>query len=344
MTLCATDSHPAYDELGSFPLSDRGWFIRRMRIHQAWWRQERLGHSAWGEHREGPPYASFLPPEAVERGANFLTAEIRAVVKKTPSGKVQKSRNEANLLSSQPMAFNLFGPLAARPKLARRLLDPILPGGVSAARVVIEYTPNKKTHLNDGTSLDVFVHYRDRAGSRRMMAIETKLTESFSPATSHNNPDRDTYRNLTKEFGLWRADRKADLPQSKCWQLWRNHLLIEKIRHVRNDRNAADRVVSTMLWVIRHDLDERCRSSLDAYCRCLKSHQDVFRADTLSDLTDIWVDLVEGADRQWLDDFKDRYLHLHLSDGFAQHLRKSKARSSGDDIVKALCRPGASGG
>lgn len=338
MSAIPAESSASPEVLGRFP-QERGYFIRRMRLHQAWWRKFRLGEDSFGEHRAGYSYANYLTPEAAQKGLNFLTPEIAAVVLDTHSQKVEKRRNETNLLSSQPMAFNLFGPLQARPKLAQSLLDPILPGGVSCAAVKIEYTPDKKTHLNDGTSLDVFIDYRDRSGFRRLVGIETKLTEPFSRASLKKRPDREEYRRLTREVGLWRTEKAyADmLPGHDCWQLWRNHLLIEKIRLNEDEKAGSAKIASSLLWVIHHPLDECCRGAMETYAQCLKTPEEIFRADTLRDVTRVWIGLAGDADRQWLHDFQDRYLELQLSDRFASHLSKRKASAPNHTIVRSLC-------
>lgn len=72
---------------------------------------------------------------------------------------MEEFRCTRNLLSSQPMAFNLFGPLHDDPDLAGLLLDPLLPGGVKKARVDVEWAPPRKLHLRDATSFDVVAFY-----------------------------------------------------------------------------------------------------------------------------------------------------------------------------------------
>src|SRR4051794_34001336 len=60
-------------------------------------------------------YGHLLDPAAVESGANFLHPAARASAEaRAKAGKgVDRSRTYGNMLSSQAMCFNLFGPLAS---------------------------------------------------------------------------------------------------------------------------------------------------------------------------------------------------------------------------------------
>lgn len=100
---------------GIGPLTGNGW-KRRMCLHQAWWRSERLG-VPYGHGSDGPAksnlYGNMLTHEDGLGGLNFVSYAAWAAYRApTGSGKVVKrDRCQRNLLSSQPMAFNLFGPL-----------------------------------------------------------------------------------------------------------------------------------------------------------------------------------------------------------------------------------------
>ena len=98
-------------------------------------------------------------------------------------GGVEPFRCRCNLLSSQPMAFNLFGPLVVDRALATGLVGSLLPGQVAEVdRIDIEWAPRPKgQYLNDGTSFDVLIEATDSTdGNRVAVGIECKLTEPFS--------------------------------------------------------------------------------------------------------------------------------------------------------------------
>ena len=281
----------------------------RMRRHQSWWRHERLG-VGWGMDARGNPYGNYLTKDDARDGQNFLTPAIhRAALERiSAAGGVEEFRCTRNLLSSQPMAFNLFGPLQLDPDLAVHLLDPLLPGGVSAATVVVEWAPPKALHLNDATSFDIAVHYRTRGGESAVAGIETKLTEPFSQRTyGANDHHTETYRGVGRRSSVW-IDPMADSLTDKRWnQLWRNHLLVESIRQFEPGVLGCE-------IVVHHPSDSRCTESIAGYAAHLVAPDQSLRALTLDTIVATWSDLVSTeADRQWLADFADRYLNLELS-------------------------------
>src|SRR4030042_3566117 len=98
----------------------------RMRKHQSWYRAYEL-HLPYGTG-PGPndttSYGNMLTRVDGEAGRNFLTQEIYEVVLDRiaqGSGAVEKYRLLHNMLSSQPMCFNLFGPLVRDHDLAKNL-------------------------------------------------------------------------------------------------------------------------------------------------------------------------------------------------------------------------------
>src|SRR4051812_1513880 len=106
-------------------------FTRRMRFHQSWWRVHRL-QEHYPQNDATHAFGNYLDDAAASRGRNFLTEPIADYAKQRidNGGGVEQYRCTHNLLSSQPMAFNLFGPLHLDADLAVSLLDPLLPGGV----------------------------------------------------------------------------------------------------------------------------------------------------------------------------------------------------------------------
>ena len=64
-----------------------------------------------------------------------------------------------NLLSSQPLCFNIFGELKLNLNLATLLFKKIFPNIVDKiTNIEFEYSPGRKKdkYLNDGTAFDVF--------------------------------------------------------------------------------------------------------------------------------------------------------------------------------------------
>jgi len=150
-------------------------FTARMRFHQSLWRYERLGESA-GVDQRGNRYGNYLNVEAAKSGKNFLTTRIAdcAAWRISSRGGVEEFRCRWNLLSAQPMAFTLFGPLQLDADFASRLLDSLLPRGVSQASVEIEWAPQRDSHLGDRRIME---KHKDGASGRRDPKVPRRGSE-----------------------------------------------------------------------------------------------------------------------------------------------------------------------
>ena len=298
-------------ELGpQYPGDD--WLTARIRFHQSWWRARRLGLPA-GSDAKGNLRGNYLTTEDGDAGRNFLTAVIHHTAQermKAGPG-VEPTRCTRNLLSSQPMAFNLFGPLHADPTLAALLLDPLLPGGVLAANVHFEYAPPREEHLGDATSCDVAVRYTTRAGQPAFAGVECKLTEPFSQVSYGADPDdhrTQRYRAVARRSSVWK-DPDDPLHADVRWnQLWRNHLLVESLRQHEPGLLGCQ-------IVVHHPFDCNCRDACAGYSDLLAQPDAVFRELPLDQIVRAWRPLLRRPkDRRWLRDFEDRYLRLELSE------------------------------
>lgn len=96
---------------------DRSAFASKARLLQSIWRTEK-GFELEEKRGKKKVYGNYLKLDfAKESGANFLTKDIFELVKHEVTNKhidkkvIQEPRIWNNLLSSQPMAFNLFGEL-----------------------------------------------------------------------------------------------------------------------------------------------------------------------------------------------------------------------------------------
>jgi|GEM_PF-729683 len=219
-------------------------------------------------------YGHWLDQAAAERGANFVhPAALAAVTTRAATGKgVDPERTFANMLASQAMCFNLFGPLASSDegrKLAAVVLARFVPGLTAVRSILIEHTPDADIFRDQsgpaGVDCDVLVEFDDEDGACGVLVIETKLVEStFSrcghrkgsePACPSNvqlgedfsgcrysSKNRFLYWQRTVESQSLRLPlvRDAGCPfGGASWQLWVNHTLA----HVEAARRGASRAV-----------------------------------------------------------------------------------------------------
>ena len=184
------------ERLGIGPQYDRDdKFTRRMRLHQSWYRSEvlRVPYGVGPGGKSTKFRGNMLTEGPAEDGKNFLTPAIFEVAKERleeGSGAVEPFRLKRNMLSSQPMCFNLFGELKRDPELATKLVRALWGKDIAAlwgsdraqvTGVRLEWAPeDKKEYLNDNTAFDAFIEYEMEGGGKGFIGVETKLTEPFS--------------------------------------------------------------------------------------------------------------------------------------------------------------------
>lgn len=170
------------------------------------------------------PRHQLLSDEAVE-----YTLE-RLPVLESEGRKAEPDRLWFNMLSSQPLCFSLFGHLDGHREAAARVLDTVLPWPVDTVEMVtVEHAPTAAaTRLGgsapDNTAFDAMLLVGSSTGTR-LIGVETKYTESFSP----REYDKDSYREVCASDGSWFKPGAAGRAKtSKVNQVWRNTMLAQE--------------------------------------------------------------------------------------------------------------------
>lgn len=196
--------------------TDNG-FQRRARLLQALWREER--GLPIGERRAGIPLGSRLPKAyAVETGVNLMTpAAIEAARRevgtmRAGSGqKIDEDRLWANLLSSQPLAFNLFADLGLDVALASRVFRRLWPARVAeVTKIGFEYSPGRSSakYTADRTAFDVYAEHTTPSGGRGFIGLEVKYHEALTDAPAEH---RARYDEVTRAMGCFKPELVAGL-------------------------------------------------------------------------------------------------------------------------------------
>ena len=159
----------------------------RAEKRQRWYRAEVLGAS----HGR---YGHFLSEKAAVTGNNFVLSEaFEAARQRERAGKGTAPRTFNNMLSSQAMCFNVFGPLAARLDLATEVLKPFIDGLIQITAIHIEYTPAGDVFFDQsgrgGVDCDVLVEGRTSKGLM-VQVIETKFVEPKFSVCGFRRPGR----------------------------------------------------------------------------------------------------------------------------------------------------------
>ncbi len=210
-------------------------FQRAARLRQALWR-EAMDYPI-GEHQGRPLGSRLAMPFAQETLANYINEPIRAVVrtelgKASGNGKLYREPRIFNdLLSSQPLCFNLFAELQADRNLASRVLGE-LEGApdLCVDGIEFEHSPGRgdPSFTGDHSAFDIFVTYH-RGANVGFFGVEVKYAENMAQAAARFRP---RYLEVALGAGIFREDRLPEIRRAPLEQLWRDHLLVASLwRH-----------------------------------------------------------------------------------------------------------------
>lgn len=151
----------------------------------------RLKQSIW---REQKGYAkgklgNYLETDfAKSTRSNFLTEKIKTLVQyeiyQSHQNKklISEPRIWENLLSSQPLAFNLFGELHYDLKLTTKFFQKLYPDTVSEITAVLfEHSPGRgnSEYSGDHSAFDVFIEFLSPENKKGFIGIEVKYAENM---------------------------------------------------------------------------------------------------------------------------------------------------------------------
>jgi hypothetical protein len=287
-------------DLYAYKTVDFSAFQRRARVLQSIWREEQ-GFEP-GEHAGNPLGSRLRMPEAQEKLLNYITPGVRYVVRRevlspAADGKLySKPRIFNDLLSSQPLCFNLFGELTDDLDLASSAIREITGGRFERVTAIqFEVSPGRRDprYLNDRSAFDAFVRCED-AGSRPcFIGIEVKYHENLlGPAAEH----KQRYDEVADAMGCFVDDRSL-LKQAPIQQIWRDHLLAGVTR-------IEDRYVDGLFVTLYPADNDHVLTALQKYSQQLLI-RDSFEAWTLERFV---AALRRHSEAPWIDIFEDRYL------------------------------------
>ena len=262
----------------------------------------------------GHMYGNYIS-NGKESGANFLAEYIHAhalkrVRDKKPYEMIQEDRLFNNLLSSQPMAFNLFYPLeklrSESPQDATRAIQAALPCYDIALvkEVALEFIPEKyKDITGDKSAMDAIIRYVDSEGKNCFIAIETKYSESLGANEAKDDATKEKERRVAVELGFFcdEAAKQIASGEVPLTQIYRNFLLSEAY-----GKRSGLRSYSIILSPSIHPSTEREVASLlpklkEEYAKKLKIVH-------LEDFVDALIANTPEEYSSLFDRFKSRYL------------------------------------
>ncbi len=163
-------------------------FMSAARLLQSLWREDKglpigVHRSPKGKRRK---LGSRIHEAHARQGGNFLTPEIaklafRESVYREIGAMIDQDRLWTNLLSSQPLCFNLFGGLKFDMGKATRFFQKLMPDFVASVEgIYFEHSPGRGNpeYTDDHTAFDVFICCTTPDGVPGFVAIEPRLSIS----------------------------------------------------------------------------------------------------------------------------------------------------------------------
>ncbi|WMX16502.1 PGN_0703 family putative restriction endonuclease [Aureispira sp. CCB-E] len=277
----------------------------------------RLLQCKWREKQNYPiqegKLGNFLPIDfAKSQKVNFLTDRIKALAQYevynicAQGGLIGEPRLWNNLLSSQPLCFNLFGELHFDLELASKFFREFFPERIKEVTAVkFEYSPGRGAakYTGDYSAFDAFIEYLNLKGEKSFIGIEVKYAEDLkddkkkAAATYEKHKDRYTELSLNSE--LFPKDSIKKLQELPLQQVWRDHLL--------SIATQADYEDGFFIYLFPSQ-NQECQDAVDNYVSCLISedkNRTGFYPCHLESFIKVLRKLVK---KQWTRELTERYL------------------------------------
>jgi hypothetical protein len=276
----------------------------------------RLLQSKWRDKKKLPfvSYGNFLPADmARKEKSNFLTDRIKTLVqyelyRKGILGKlIKEDRMWENLLSSQPLCFNLFGELHFDMKLATKFFNKLFPDKVETVTdILFEHSPGRlnKKFTGDRSAFDVFIEYT-RGDIKGFIGIEVKYAESLKEekeetAAAIFNKHQNEYERLTTS-NIFKPNAIEILKKIPLSQIWRDHLLSIATRTI------YDEGFFVFLFPAHN---EPCQKGVDEYKKYLASDNEEQTGFYPRHLEEFINMLIEVIPADWTQELKERYVGI----------------------------------
>ena len=261
---------------------------------------------------------------------NFLTEDAfkhanERVENRQKYETIEKDRLFNNLLSSQPMAFNLFCPLrkmlTESPETATRVIKAALPSYPihEVTGVELEFIPgNYKDLTGDKSAMDAIIKFKDKDGKDGFIAVETKYSENLSTNAAYDKDEkgdkkpREQSLKAIRQLKCFNPDVEMRILEGKVklTQIYRNFLLSEtygkwetlesySIILAPKDHPSTDNEVNSLLSELREEYKN-----------------NKIKKITLEDFVNAIIDYCPDAYRVVFERFHDRYLNFGKLDKY----------------------------
>ncbi len=301
------------DKYGYIPASDKNdMHIIKSRMLQGIYRNEKIENKYCNYLKDNASFINFMRNRQLEQDALKEFEDIKKRGRLT-----DEKRLKENLLSSQPMAFNIFLPLRwDNYQIATILFKELLPelNIKSIQNIRLEYVPgdeNGKSNRvikTDNSCFDVYIEYSDLNDNISGIGIEVKYTESFSEKDDFKNTEekKDRYLkaicNYNQQFEKQSSEEYLSL---KYNQLFRNQLVAEEVIDKFN--------INCIQIVVHSSQDNKCLEPIKEFKNLLKRHNSFFSFTIEQVVSTILKYLSENDERKSLyESIFNRYCNYGL--------------------------------
>lgn len=274
----------------------------------------RLLQSKWRDKKGYPELklGNFLEIEFAKTSkANYLTDNIKELITiavanaKKDGAMISEPRIWNNLLSSQPLCFNLFGELHYDLDLATTFFKNLFPTRIDkVTSVKFEYSAGRKNieYTGDRSAFDVFIEYT-KNNKNGFIGIEVKYSESLREENKENanntfNKHQKEYTRLTTDK-YFKPNALENVKQVPLSQIWRDHLL--SIAHLKD----YDEGFFVFLFPKENT---HCQNGINEYIKHLNSENEELTGFYPRHLDDFIRTLRNIHNTEWTKELEERYL------------------------------------
>ena len=227
---------------------------------------------------------------------------------------IESDRLFNNLLSSQPMAFNLFCPLRnMSSEIATKVIKAALPDYpiYKVTKIELEFIPEKHMELTgDKSAMDAIIEFEDEDGKEGFIAVETKYSENLGTNAAYVKDENGKKMprlqsiNAIKELQCFNPITEKGIMEGKIplTQIYRNFLLSEMYGYKEGLKSY-----SIILAPKEHPSTKREVNSL-----CDKLRDECKSKIKIVHLEDFVEKIIDSCPEEYRGDFekfKDRYLN-----------------------------------
>lgn len=263
------------EQYGPIPASDKNdMHIIKSRMLQGIYRGKKIDNIYCNYLSDSAGSINFMRNKKLE---NYALQELSDIKKRERL--TDEERLMTNLLSSQPMAFNIFLPLKWNDySIATCVFSNLFPELkiLSIDNIRLEYVPGddngkaKRVIQTDNSCFDVYIEYTDLSKSKAGIGIEVKYTESFSQSDYNKveGEKKERYIRAINTYNQTFNHKNTEKYLSpKFNQLFRNQLLAVEV----NDKFK----MNCVQIVLHSSQDTKCIEPIEEFQNLL-NQQNVF--------------------------------------------------------------------